>query len=94
MKPDFDVGPNSLFDLDEGSLDMELKYHKLERYHTHSRRDFRDRADYLSYLIQSFELLFRWLPLAMLVPDKIMCVNTRHRPDRDGGGDRGHCAAL
>jgi len=40
-----------------------------------SRRLFRDRNDCLKYLIQSFEMTFRWLPLAVLVSDRILCVH-------------------
>jgi len=40
-----------------------------------SRRFFRDRCDCLKYLIQSFELCFRWLPLGVLVSGKILCVH-------------------
>lgn len=77
---DFEMDPSTMFELTaEQSADRtqsEFKYkHKLKRYHTRSRRYFRDRADCLSYLIQSFELLFRWLPLAVLVSEKILCVH-------------------
>lgn len=40
-----------------------------------SRKYFRDRCDCLKYLIQSFELTFRWLPLGVLVSEKILCVH-------------------
>jgi len=40
-----------------------------------SRKYFRDRADCINYLVESFELTFRWLPLGILVSNKILCIH-------------------
>jgi len=67
---EWEMDPSTVVDVEEDRYS-----HNLKRYHTKSRRYFRDRADCLSYLIQSFELLFRWLPLSVLVSEKILCVH-------------------
>jgi len=40
-----------------------------------ARKYFRDRCDCLKYLIQCFELTFRWLPLGVLISEKVLCVH-------------------
>jgi len=70
-----------LFDDDElaGASGMSSKRNRNKKTKTvkryKSRKYFRERCDCLKYLIQSFETTFRWLPLAVLISGKILCVH-------------------
>lgn len=50
-----------------------MKRRTIKKYK--SRKYFRDASDCINYLVQSFELIFRWLPLGILIGDKILCVH-------------------
>eukprot|EP00485_Elphidium_margaritaceum_P004994 CAMPEP_0202691798 /NCGR_PEP_ID=MMETSP1385-20130828/6403_1 /ASSEMBLY_ACC=CAM_ASM_000861 /TAXON_ID=933848 /ORGANISM="Elphidium margaritaceum" /LENGTH=1171 /DNA_ID=CAMNT_0049347251 /DNA_START=53 /DNA_END=3565 /DNA_ORIENTATION=- len=76
------VAGNDVDDADDDDDDVDgekkkmkklTRKRKRKRYQT--RRFFRDRTDCITYLVQSFELTFRWLPLASLVQDKVLCVH-------------------